>query len=412
MYAFRKPFNNGLYEGMTLLGVGYKSVLIISQVCGYMISKFWGIKIISELKSVTRIKLIVGLIMVAELALLFFGLVPFPFNFIFLFFNGLPLGMVYGVVFSFLEGRRFTEMIAMGLSVSIIVASGVLKTVYLEVHLFFPWISEFWMPFAIGFIFFPMFGLFVWMLSVIPDPTEEDLKMRCERQPMTNDDKRSVLKVFGFPILCFVICYSLLGTARDFRDNFTIEIWNEIESGWESSILSQTEFISGFIILLIIGSTSIFKSNLLGFRYVNLVVLLGLIISGLTTLLFQYGIVNGYHWMLLVGVGMFLSYTAIQTVLFDRMIALYQIKANAGFFVYICDSFSYLGSVLLLVYKEFFMNTVSWSKVLIQFTYIQSIIGLALLGGANLFFHFRAVRMRKIASSRNIVNQNTSSVLP
>ncbi|WP_419698630.1 DUF5690 family protein [Mucilaginibacter sp. NFX135] len=31
------------------------------------------------------------------------------------------------------------------------------------------------------------------------------------------------------------------------------------------------------------------------------------------------------------------------------MIAMFKLKANAGFFVYICESFSYLGSVGLLL---------------------------------------------------------------
>ena len=111
-------------KGWNFGDIGYKSILILAQVAGYTLSKFAGIKVISELKASDRVKLIILLILVAEIALLFFGLVPYPYNFIFLFINGLPLGMVYGVVFSFLEGRRFTEMIAMGLNISIIAASG------------------------------------------------------------------------------------------------------------------------------------------------------------------------------------------------------------------------------------------------------------------------------------------------
>ncbi len=90
MYAFRKPFNTGLYANLELFGIGYKTVLIIAQVLGYMVSKFIGIKVISELKASQRIPLIGGLILFAEMALLGFGLVPYPYNFIFLFLNGLP----------------------------------------------------------------------------------------------------------------------------------------------------------------------------------------------------------------------------------------------------------------------------------------------------------------------------------
>ena len=160
MYAFRKPFNAGTYHGYQLFGMDYKAVLIIAQVFGYMFSKFIGIKIISELKPKNRRKLIVGLILFAEASLVCFGMIPYPYNFIFLFFNGLPLGMVWGVVFSYLEGRRFTEVLGMGLSISLIVSSGILKTVYFTIHGWFPSISEFWLPCVIGLFFLPLFLFF------------------------------------------------------------------------------------------------------------------------------------------------------------------------------------------------------------------------------------------------------------
>ena len=398
MYAFRKPFNAGLYHGLELWNIGYKTVLIISQVAGYTLSKFAGIKIISELKHSSRIKLIISLILVAEIALLFFGLVPFPYNFVFLFINGLPLGMVYGVVFSFLEGRKFTEMLAMGLNISVVVASGILKTTYIEVHKLLPGISEFWMPFLMGLLFLPMFLMFVWMLSVIPAPTQEDIELRTERTPMTKADKRLVMKEFGFPIVCLVICYAILVVGRDFRDNFTIEIWNELDANWASSVLSTTEMITGIIVLVVIGSLAFVRNNLIGFRLTNLILISGMFITGLATFLFQHALIDGFYWMLLIGLGMFLSYTILQSVVFERMIALFRMKANAGFFVYICESIGYLGSAALLLYKEFFMKSMSWAKVLMQFSYLQFGVGIILLVTGNIYFE----RRRKLKKQEEI----------
>jgi hypothetical protein len=48
MYAFRKPFTAGTYAGEELLGVEYKTVLVVAQVLGYTVSKFLGIKVVSE----------------------------------------------------------------------------------------------------------------------------------------------------------------------------------------------------------------------------------------------------------------------------------------------------------------------------------------------------------------------------
>lgn len=393
MYAFRKPFNAGLYQGLELGNVSYKAILIISQVAGYTLSKFAGIKVISELKHNARVKLVIGLILAAELALLFFGLVPNPYNFVFLFMNGLPLGMVWGVVFSFLEGRRFTEMLSMGLNISVVIASGVLKTTYIEVHALVPGITEFWMPFLMGLLFLPLFLLFVWMLSVIPKPTDEDIALRTERVPMTSEDKRLVMRQFGFPIVCLVIFYATLVVVRDFRDNFTIEIWNEIDSHWGSGVLTTTEMITGIVVLVIIGALAFVRDNLTGFKLAYLILFAGITLIGVGTLLFEKSLISGFYWMLLVGLGLFLAYTVLQTVVFERMIALFRIKANAGYFVYICESIGYMGSVGLLLYKEFFMKDLSWSRVLMQFSYLQFCLGLLLLAVSNIYFDkYRAGR--------------------
>ncbi|QRR02048.1 DUF5690 family protein [Dyadobacter sandarakinus] len=399
MYAFRKPFSAGLYQGLELGDVSYKAVLIISQVAGYTLSKFAGIKIISELQHRMRIPFIISLIFIAEVALLLFGIVPFPYNFIFLFINGLPLGMVYGVVFSFLEGRRFTEMLAMGLNISVVVASGILKTTYIELHQLLPFVSEFWMPALMGLLFLPLFLVFVWMLSVLPDPTSEDIRLRTERQPMTRVDKRHVMREYGLPVICLVACYASLVVVRDFRDNFTIEIWNEIDANWSSSVLSTTEMITGIIVLIVVGALALVRDNLTGFRLTNLILLSGMCMTGFGTFLYAHGLISGFYWMLLVGMGMFLAYTVLQSVVFERMIALFRIRANAGYFVYTCESIGYLGSVGLLLYKEFFMKTISWSTVLMEFAYIQFGCGVLLLAISNIYFE----RQRR----RSMVEKNT-----
>lgn len=362
MYAFRKPFSTGLYEGLELWGISYKTVLILSQVSGYMVSKFLGIKVISELSPTKRTLLALLLISLAHVSLLLFGLVPYPYNFVFLFLNGLPLGMVFGVLFSYLEGRRVTDTVVMGLGIAIIVASGILKTIYIEIHLLLPDVSEFWMPFLIGSIFLPLFVFFMWMMSVPPSPNEEDIALRTSRQPMTGEEKRAVLREYGVPIFCYILVYAMLTMVRDFRDNFAVEIWNEVDSGWESGVFAQTELIAGLVVLVVIGCLSAVKDNRLGFGLINFIMFAGLIIAAVSSYYFLLGRLNGYPWMLLVGVGMFLSYITAQTVLFERMIALFRIKANAGFLVYLCDSTGYLGSVALLIYKEFLPENSSGLK--------------------------------------------------
>ena len=92
MYGFRKPYTAASFSGLSFMGISYKVVLVIAQVMGYMLSKFYGIRFIAGMDPSRRAGFIVRLVLTAWGSLLLFGLVPAPYNFIFMFINGLPLG--------------------------------------------------------------------------------------------------------------------------------------------------------------------------------------------------------------------------------------------------------------------------------------------------------------------------------
>jgi len=49
MYAFRKPFTAAGFDEIAFMGIPLKSLFVTSQILGYTISKFLGIKVISEM---------------------------------------------------------------------------------------------------------------------------------------------------------------------------------------------------------------------------------------------------------------------------------------------------------------------------------------------------------------------------
>jgi hypothetical protein len=128
MYGFRKPFTAATFDG-TQWGASLKVWLVTAQVLGYTVSKFIGIKVVSEMTASRRAVVLVCLILAAQAALLAFAVTPAPYNAFWLFCNGLPLGMVFGLVLGFLEGRRMTEFFVAGLCASFILADGVAKSV-------------------------------------------------------------------------------------------------------------------------------------------------------------------------------------------------------------------------------------------------------------------------------------------
>lgn len=158
VYALRKPFTAAQFDGLTFFGMDYKVAVSIMQLLGYVLSKFLGIKFISELKPAGRLRFIIGAAALSEVSLVFFGLLPVPWNIVMLFFNGLSLGCMWGVIFSFLEGRRTTDILASMMGMSMAVSSGVSKSLGLFTLEHFG-VSEFWMPALVGAVAFPLLSL-------------------------------------------------------------------------------------------------------------------------------------------------------------------------------------------------------------------------------------------------------------
>ncbi len=117
-------FTAATFDGIEAFGFDYKVLVTIIQIAGYLIAKFIGIKLISELKRENRLKFILVSIAVAELSLVAFGALPTPYNMFAMFFNGLSLGCMWGVIFSFIEGRRTTDILASLLGISIVIKFG------------------------------------------------------------------------------------------------------------------------------------------------------------------------------------------------------------------------------------------------------------------------------------------------
>ncbi len=393
MYAFRKPFTAGVYADMQLWGIDYKIILITTQVLGYMLSKFIGIKVVSEMTPQRRIISILLLIGTAWAALFLFAVTPYPYNFVWLFFNGIPLGMIWGIVFSFLEGRRNTELLGAGMASSFIVASGLVKSVgkaLIENY----GISEFWMPFLTGMIFVPTLLVGVWMLGKIPPPTEEDEAERTERVPMNGAQRRAFFLSFAPGIIFMVLVYMALTIFRDLRDNFAVELWANLGYAEAPEVLLTAEIPIAISVFAIIAFMIVIKNNHLAF-FANLgIIMLGGLLLVITTYLFQRGLLYPAAWMILVGFGMYLSYVSYHTMLFERWIALFRYKSNIGFLMYIVDAFGYLGSVGILFYKNFSSKDVNWLVFISNISYV--IGGVTIILSLLAFIYFRIKHKRSV----------------
>jgi MFS family permease len=385
MYAFRKPFSAATFEGMQLFGIDYKIVLIIAQVLGYASSKFWGIRFVSSLKTGQRARAILGLLGLAWLSLLLLAIIPVPYNVWCLFLNGLPLGLIWGIVFSYLEGRQSTEILGAVLAASFIISSGVVKAIgkYLLDH----WgLSDFWMPFCTAALFVLPLLLSVYLLDQTPAPSAEDQALRHPRQPMTKQERRVLFKKYQFGLVAFIIFYTMITVLRDFRDNFMVEIWSAL--GFKNAaVLATAELPIAFGVLLIISGLVWVRNNRTALQLNHAFLVFSSLFLLTCNLLWQQELLSAKAWMIGIGFGVFLSYLLFHSIIFERLLAVFREPGNVGFLMYLSDSFGYLGSVAVLLFKNFAATKISWVSFFTTLVYGTGALGLLLAIASWWYFH-------------------------
>lgn len=356
MYAFRKPFTSASYEGtvgffQNAIEVDQKALYVSAQVIGYMISKFVGIKVIAEMTAEKRAVAILVLIGIAEIALLFFGLTPAPWNFLFLFVNGLPLGMVFGLVLGFLEGRKVTEALSAGLCASFILADGVTKSV--GQFLLDQGVPLYWMPFTAGGLFIVPLLVCVWMLTQIPTPTAQDEAARTKRVPMNGQQRLAFFQRYAVGLSLLVFMYLLVTILRSLRADFSKELWEGLGYSVVPSMFTYSEMIVAAGVMVINGAAIVISNNRRGFSYAMIVSTIGFAMVAAAILLRVPAQLNGFTFMVLIGLGLYMPYVAVHTTVFERLIAMTKDQGNIGYLLYLADAFGYLAYVAVMFGKGY-----------------------------------------------------------
>lgn len=382
MYGVRKPFSVATYEGVPpFYGLDYKPLLITAQILGYTLSKFIGITVVSGLSPRRRAAGILILIGIAELALVAFGLVGAPWNFVCLVFNGLPLGMVFGLVMGFLEGRRQSEAMLAGLCCSFIVADGVVKAV--GAQLLNSGVPQMWMPAATGLIFILPLVFFVWALSRVPAPDHADIEARAARSPMDSADRRRILRRYAPGLVLITGLYLLITVLRSLRSDFAPELWKALGTTSPPSVFAKSEIYVGLAVAATFALLTFVRSNRLAFFASLAMCLAGLALGILVLTAHALGLVAPFAFIVLLGVALYLPYVAVHVCVFERLLAVTRDKANIGFLMYLVDAFGYLGYVALMFGKNSvksqpniwpLFSTTAWTVMLLGFTFTAAAI--------------------------------------
>lgn len=370
MYAFRKPFTAASYAEVGDWGfaIDFKIALVVAQLAGYALSKFIGLKIVSEMGHQARAAAIIALIGLSWIALLLFAILPAAWKPAALFLNGLPLGMIWGLVFAYLEGRRLSDILGAMLCASFIVSSGMVKSVGAWLMVAFG-LSEYWMPAAVGALFLPLLLLSVYGLSRLPPPDAVDIAERTRRAPMNAAQRRHFFMAYWPGLVPVFATYVIFTLIRDVRDNFAAEIWAELGYAEMPGVFTASEAPIALLLLIALASFVAIRDSRRALATLNAVVLAGAATAILSTLAFERQWIGPMLWMTLSGAGLYLAYTPFNAIYFDRLIAATGRTANAGFLIYIGDASGYLASAMLMLAKSFANLSADWLPFMIALNY-------------------------------------------
>ena len=303
-----------------------------------------------------------------------------------MFLNGLPLGMIWGVVFGYLEGRRNTELFGAVMASSFIISSGLVKGVG-KFILDTDAVTENWMPFIAALSFTPLLILGIFLLNKLSPPVEEDRLARTERVPMNAIDRKKFTQTFLIGIIFTILLYVGLTVFRDIRDNFAIDFWQELSLKGIPQLLIFSELPIAVVVLAIIACVILIKNNKWAF-YLNIgMILFSGALMLFSTSLYHSGRMGPITWTILSGFSMYLPYIAYHTLFFERWIAFFKYKSNAGFLMYMSDAFGYLGSIIVLLVRNFATPSISWVNYFIYSSYILGVAVIIL--SIFLLFYFK-----------------------
>lgn len=400
-YSFRKGFTAGIYPGLNFLNIDFKVWLVTAQVMGYSLSKFIGVRLIAEIPKNKRALAMLALLGIAWLALLGFALIPAPFNIICMFINGIPLGLIWGLVISYVEGRKATELIGAVLCTSFIFSSGLVKTIGRTLMANFH-TTELWMPFLVGGLFVPLVFFFIYFIEQVPEPNPSDIMARTERKPMNSQERKDFIQFFLFGLIFNVIIYILLTVMREVRDNFEVEIWKDLGYKSDPTIYTQIDVPVSILVLGLIATIILIKNNYKTFILAHIAILLGFFLVGIGGYMLQSHIIAGKTFMYFAALGLYMAYVTYSILFFERLIATFKYKSNMGFVIYLADSVGYLGSVCVYLFKQFGTENLSWGKFFVNLDSYGSILGMI---GISLSFIYFSKKYQEIDKKDQIASE-------
>jgi hypothetical protein len=201
------------------------------------------------------------------------------------------------------------------------------------------------------------------LLASLPAPSAADVAERSERLPMDASQRRSFLARNALSLTLLIIPYVLLTVYRDLRDTFMADVLKELGVRPDPSFFARVESLVGLGVLGALAGLWWIRDHWKALATYHVLISLGALLVGGSTLAFQRGWLGPGAWMVLTGLGGYLGYVPFNSVLFDRLLAATKQAGTAAFLIQVADSVGYLASASLYLQRTFSKASPAWTQL-------------------------------------------------
>eukprot|EP00039_Didymoeca_costata_P029394 m.24490 g.24490 ORF g.24490 m.24490 type:complete len:448 (+) comp7612_c0_seq1:272-1615(+) len=343
------------YEKPLYLGISLSSWFGLATTSGYGISKVPAYFFVSEMNRSRRFILILSIILLYFILTVgFFAVSPGYIQISGVFLGGLFGSWIYTVLFTYLEGRRTTEVLAGVLNAAIVFGGSLARFVASLLLKHLPEHLHNWMPLFAAGMLLPASLICLAILNSQPAPSAQDEKQREVRKSMNTRERTKFMRKYAFGMFANILVFAILTTFRSFRDFFAVNIYSELLGHTPSaSLYLLADWPAGFFSCGLITLVSLVKDNRVALNLLLYLSFSGNVMLCAVSFLFKLKILtNPTAFIVLIGVGLYLAYMPLGSILYDRLLAVSGTKGTTVFLIFVSDACGYLGTIGLLLYKN------------------------------------------------------------
>ncbi len=157
---------------------------------------------------------------------------------------------------------------------------------------------------------------------------------------------------YALGLSALLTMYMLITVLRSIRSDYAPEIWSGLlgqKVQTPPAVFTTSETFVALAVMVANGLCFLIRDSRKAFYAALAIGACGTLLICLSVAGLRAGLLGGFAFMVVTGIGLYLPYVAVHTTIFERLIAITRDRGNLGYLMYLADAFGYLGYPIFIV---------------------------------------------------------------